>query len=111
MPITQLLYNKTLASFIDSYLRTTLQKKRSVVTHCRKIEFDFTQYVDSCFRHFMTDYLPLSSLIDVMVIFLVEGIKSLFRMSYAVVKLHKDHIKTFNDKATFLQQLSQVSRK
>jgi len=33
--LTQLLYNKTLASWVDSYLKTTHRKKRSVVLHCR----------------------------------------------------------------------------
>lgn len=108
--ITQQLYNKTLASFIDSYLRTTHRKKRSVVTHCQKVGFDFTQFVDSCFRHFLTDFLPLSSLLDILLIFLVEGVKSLFRMTYAISKLHKDKIKTFKDRETFISSLGVHSK-
>ena len=46
--------------------------------------------MDSCFRHFLSDYLPMSSLLDITVIFIVEGIKSLFRMTYAISKMHKD---------------------
>ena len=92
--ISQQLYNKTLASYIDSYLRVTFGKKRSVINHCRNIGFDFTQFVDSCFRNFLTDYVPLSSQLDLLMIFLVEGIKSLFRMIYSITKLNKDFIKT-----------------
>ena len=94
LTISQSLYNKTLASCIDSYIGTTMRKKRSVLVHCREIGFDYTRFVDSCFRHLMTDYLPMSSLLDFMPVFLLEGVKSLFRTTYAIAKLHKDHIKT-----------------
>lgn len=70
---------------------------------------DFTQLVDSCFRRFLTDFLPLSSLIDVMVIYLVEGIKGLFRVTYAVFKLNKDKIKSLTDKSNLLIQLGMHS--
>lgn len=96
--ISQPLYNKTLASYIDTYLRTTLKKSRSIVKHCHEtIKFDFTQYVDSCFRHFLSDYLPLGSMIDAVFIYLVEGIKALYRMTYSITKIQKQHIKTIQD--------------
>lgn len=78
LTISQSLYNKTLASYINTWLGATYRKKRSVLTHCDEIGFDFTQFVDSCFRNFLTDYLPLSSLLDVLVVFLVEGVRSLY---------------------------------
>lgn len=109
--ISQQLYNKTLVSFIDSFMGTTFRKHRSVIKHCQNIGFDFTQFVDSCFRSFMTDFLPLSSLIDVMMIFLVEGVKGLFRFTYAISKLNKDFIKTLDDKATFKIRLGMHSIK
>lgn len=59
----------------------------------------------------MTDFLPLSSLIDVMMIFLVEGIKGLFRFTYAISKLNKDFIKTLDDKSTFKIRLGMQSIK
>ena len=100
--LTQLLYNKSLASYVDSFLRTTVQKKRSVVLHCRQIGFDFTQFVDASFRHFLSDFLPMSSLMDVMVIFLVEGVKGLYRLTYAITRLNKNYIKTITSKDTFI---------
>ena len=103
--ISQQLYNKTLASYIDSYLRVTLKKRRSVINHCRNIGFDFTQFVDSCFRHFLTDFVPLSSLLDLVMIFLVEGIKSLFRMAYSITKMNKDFIKTIQQGENFIEKL------
>ena len=45
----------------------------------------------------MADYLPLSSMIDATFIYLVEGIKALYRLTYAITKLNKDYIKTIRD--------------
>jgi len=58
----------------------------------------------------MTDFLPLSSLLDVIVVYLVEGIKGFYRMIYAIAKLNKVHIKTIQDKAYFMSSLGQHSR-
>ena len=58
----------------------------------------------------MTDYLPLSSLIDAVVIYLVEGIKALYRMTYAITKVQKDFIKTLNDPNNFISQLGLKSK-
>lgn len=109
--LSQQLYNKTLASYVETWLKTTMKKKRSVLTHCNEIGFDFTQYVDSCFRNFLTDYLPLSSLLDCILIYLVEGIKSLYRFTYAVTKTHKEMIKTIPKQSNFIKALGQHSRR
>lgn len=74
------------------------------------INFDFTQYVDSCFRRLMSDYLPLSSLIDAVFIYLVEGIKAVYRMTYSITKIHKNYIKTISDPAHFIEKLGERSK-
>jgi hypothetical protein len=79
-----------------TYFKTTKMKKRSLVTHCQQIQFDFTRFVDSGFRSLMTNYLPLASALDFMLIFLCEGQKSMYRFQYAVLKCHKEYIKTLN---------------
>lgn len=82
-----------------------------MLTHCTNIGFDFTQFVDSCFRNFLTDYLPLSSLIDCLLIYLVEGIKSIYRFTYAVTKTHKAMIKTIPKGTNFIQALGEHSKR
>ena len=51
----------------------------------------------------MTDFLPLSSLLDVLVIYLVEGIKGLYRFTYAIAKLQKEFIKTIQSKEELMR--------
>jgi len=109
--ISQQLYNKTLASYVDTYVNITFNKNRSVLKHCSEIGFDFTQYVDSCFRNMMTDYLPMSSMLDYLMIFLTNGIKSIYRMTYAITKLHKEFIKKIPKGEDFISQLAGYSRK
>lgn len=108
--ISQSLYNKSLVSYVDAYLSTTLRKQRSILKHCMGIGFDYTQYVDSCFRHFLTDFLPFGTLLDVLLIFISEGIKSLFRFTYAICKVNKDFIKTITEPSEFIQRLSLHSK-
>lgn len=45
----------------------------------------------------MTNYLELRHMIDFVMVFLSEGQKSLFRYTYAVLKLHKEFLKTGKD--------------
>ena len=93
MTLSQEAYNKSIATYVDSYLWTTYRKKRSILLHCREIGFDYTQYVDSCFRRFMCDYLSLGNMFDFTMVFLVEGQKAIYRFTYALTKIHKDWIK------------------
>ena len=109
--ISQELYNKTLASYVESWLRITMKKRRSVLDHCGKIGFDFTKFVDACFRRFLADFVPLSSLLDCLLIYLVEGIKSLYRLTYSVTKINKEFIKTIPKGADFIAVLGEHSRK
>ena len=110
MTLSQESYNKSLITYVHSYLQSTYRKKRSVVKHCHSIGFDYTQYVDSCFRHFLCDYLSLGNLLDFAMIFLVEGQKAIYRFTYAVTKVHKHHLKTLNDPKTFMKRLQQHSK-
>ena len=65
--------------------------------YCRENQFDFTKLVDSGFRNLMTNYLDLGNMTDLVMVFLSEGQKSLFRYQYAILKLHKDFIKAGKD--------------
>ena len=68
-----------------------------MLVHCRDNDFDFTKFVDSGFRNMMTNYLDLNNMTDLMMVFLSEGQKSLFRYQYAILKHHKDFIKSGKD--------------
>lgn len=86
-------YFKLLNTFVKSYIRTTVRGKRSLLKHMAKIGFDFTKFVDLCFKSLLTYFVTLPIAMDILIMFLNEGVKILFRYTYAVMKCHKNFIK------------------
>ena len=92
-----------LSTFIMSYLDTTYLKKRSILAHFKAIGFDFSRYIDLSFKTMTFYFLPLSVAFDVMMCFLAEGVKVLYRYTYGILKMNKDYIKSVDDEETLLQ--------
>lgn len=86
-------YFKLLGTFVRSYMDTTMRKKRSLLLHFNKINFDFTRFVDTAFKSLLTYFVPLPVAVEVLMMFLVEGNKILFRYTYALLKCNKKFIK------------------
>jgi hypothetical protein len=61
--------------------------------HFEKIGFDFNRFVDVAFKTFTCYFLPLPVAIEVLMCFLTEGIKVIYRYTYAILKYNKDFIK------------------
>ena len=86
-------YFKLLSTFVKSYLNTTVRKKRSVLLHMNKIGFDFTKFVDTSFKSLLGHFVPLPVALDILMMYLSEGVKIIFRYTYAVLKVHKAYVK------------------
>ena len=71
---------------MKSYLNTTKRKKRSVLIHLNKIGFEFTKFVDVSFKSFLTYFVSLPVSLDLLMMFLFEGTKIIFRFTYAILK-------------------------
>lgn len=87
-------YFKLITTFIKSYLKTTLFKKRSTLRHMKKINFEFNQYADASFRTLGTQFLSLPVAVDMLMMFLAEGTKIIFRYTYAILKCNKAFVKS-----------------
>ncbi len=98
-------YFYLLTTFLKSYLNTTLRKKRSILKHLHSIDFDFSKYVDKSFKTFMTAFVPINVALDIMMVFLVEGVKVMFRYTYAIIKMQKEFIKDLQNPESFLEEL------
>lgn len=61
--------------------------------HMNKIGFDFNKFVDVSFKSMIGHFVSLPIAIDILMMFLVEGVKILFRYTYAVLKAHKGFVK------------------
>lgn len=76
-------------AFCYSYLMTTLRKKRSLSEHMRNIGFDLKDYAKVAFDSLTGEFLPLYIASEFLLMYLVEGIKIVFRYAYGVLKVHK----------------------
>lgn len=61
------------------------------------INFDFYKLVDFSFRTLLGHFVSLPIALEVLMSFLVQGIKMVFRYTYAIVKLNKAFIKSIGD--------------
>lgn len=64
-----------------------------------KIGFDFNKFVDVSFKTLGGHFVPLPVALDILMAFLVEGVKIIFRYTYAVMKTNKNFIKKCTDPA------------
>lgn len=87
-----------------------MRKKRSVLKHMKKINFEFSEFVDASFRTMCTEFVPLPVAIDVLMMFLLEGTKIIFRYTYAILKCSKAFLKAHTDPANFLVELAKHSK-
>ena len=76
-----------------------------------RINFDLKNFSEVAFDSLTTEFLPLYIATDFLLMFLVEGVKVVFRYSYAILKVHKNFIKTVcNDADSLLDLLAAESR-
>lgn len=92
-----------LSTFIMSYLDTTYLKKRSILVHFKKIGFDFSRYIDISFKSMTFYFLPLSVAMDMIMCFLAEGVKIVYRYTYGILKMNKEFIKSIDNEETLLK--------
>jgi hypothetical protein len=98
-------YFKTLSTFVKSYLNLTMLGQRSILKHMQQINFDFFKLVDLSFRTLLGHFVSLPIALDVLMSFLVQGIKMVFRYTYAIVKLNKAFIKSIGDSKSLIEIL------
>jgi hypothetical protein len=58
-----------------------------------EIGFQLRDYSAAAFDTLGARFMPLYIALDVMMMYLVEGVKIIFRYAYAILKTHKDFIK------------------
>lgn len=66
--------------------------------------------MDASLRTMLSKFVPLPIAIDIFMMYLVEGVKILFRYTYGVLKINKNYIKKCNDPNELLKGLKEVSR-
>lgn len=74
-----------------------------MLVHMNKIGFDFNKFVDICFKSLTGHFVPLAIALDILMAYLVEGVKVLFRYAYSVMKVHKHFIKKCTSSGDFVE--------
>jgi hypothetical protein len=64
-----------------------------LLEHFQKINFDINKIVDFSFKTFVGYFVPLPIALDILMCFLAEGVKIVYRYTYAILKYHKEYIK------------------
>lgn len=91
-------------------MKTTVRGKRSVLQHLNTINFDFNKYVDVTFKSMTAHFVPLAVALDILMMYLIEGNKILFRYTYAILKVNKKYIKNATNANDFLDGLAVNSK-
>jgi len=52
----------------------------------KKIKFEFSEYVDVAFKTMCSRFVSLPVAIEIMMMFLNEGVKIIFRYTYSILK-------------------------
>ena len=73
--------------------------------HMKKINFEFSEYVDHSFKTMCTEFVSLPVALDILMMFLIEGTKIIFRYTYAILKCSKSFVKSSSDPKTFIEEL------
>jgi len=103
-------FNKLISTFVSIYLKSKkIGQKKGLIKHFMAIKYDMTELVDRSFRSFLTDFLTLEHSLDFMMVFLCEGVKSMVRYTYAIIKCHKEFLITYEDPTTVLTKLRYMS--
>jgi hypothetical protein len=84
--------NKIISSIIESLNEISKKSAKTLFTHFEKINFPVNKLIEDMVFGFFLDYLNFEGIIRLFPLFLVEGVKSLYRLTYAILKELKDKI-------------------
>ena len=77
---------KIISSICESLLELSNKSGRETFSHFENINFPAEKLYEDMVFGFFTEYLSFSGVLRLLPFFLLEGVKSLYRMCYAIVK-------------------------
>ena len=99
---------KMITSISECLKEISTNSGKEVYEHCQKIHFRLEQlYEDLCFGFFYKHF-NFYGMIRLLPFFLLEGVKSFYRLIYAIEKLLKDEIKKIEDKDDIIPKVREI---
>ena len=103
-----------IATFIDSFItidHALISKETKILNKCQSLDFNFDILVHSMLNSLATCIIPLDIAIHISFIFLMEGVKSLFRFMYSCIKFNKRLILNLDSKKDLMGKIRENSKK
>ena len=101
-----------ISSFLDCYIRMYGEKQsENVMSHFMKVGVNFDILLHSLFNTALQSVLTLDDSLHVTMLFLLEGQKLLFRLTFAVLKLNHDFLMTVTSKKDLVKRLRENHQK
>ena len=94
-----------ISTFINCYVEMTLKKNRSLISKCMELQLNFDLIVHSLLNSLLTSVVPIDIAADIVLVFLIEGQKTLFRFIISLLRCNKDYINGLETKKDFIFNL------
>ena len=97
-----------IATFIDSFIdleHQLISKQTKILNKCQSLDFNFDILIHSMLNSLVTCFVPLDIAIHISFIFLMEGMKSIFRFMYSCIKFNKKLILNLNSKKDLIGKI------
>ena len=99
---------KMITSISESLKQISTNCGKEIYEHCQKLHFRLEQlYEDFCFGFFYKHF-NFYGMMRLLPFFLLEGVKSFYRLIYASEKLLKDEIKNIGDKDEIIPKVRTI---
>jgi hypothetical protein len=79
--------------------------------HFNNINFNIEKFYEDMIYGFYLEYLNFYGIIRLLPFFLLEGVKSLYRLTYAFEKVLKENILQINNSTNILEQIKHLGKK
>ena len=78
--------------------------------HFNKINFNIEKFYEDIIYGFFLEYLNFFGIIRLFPFFLFEGVKSLYRLTYAFEKVLKENVLQINNSTNILEQIKHLGK-
>jgi hypothetical protein len=98
---------RLIPSFIECFTNATNRTGKEIQQKFEKLGFEFEILIEDMFFSLFMDYFNFIFLQKIFLLYLREGVKMLYRVAYAVLKMFKDDILDINKPDTVIKVIKQ----
>eukprot|EP01130_Rhizamoeba_saxonica_P003026 TRINITY_DN1313_c0_g1_i2.p1 TRINITY_DN1313_c0_g1~~TRINITY_DN1313_c0_g1_i2.p1 ORF type:complete len:487 (-),score=73.48 TRINITY_DN1313_c0_g1_i2:1043-2503(-) len=100
---------KEFSAFVKTFNDIVRMQLPKIWKRLQSLGIDCSPFAEKWFRHLFVDYLPYPTMLHLLDSFLSEGVKILYRVGLALLKLHNREIMHCQDASQIVNLLHQLS--